>query len=225
MTKKIVTQCSVDGCLKMVYCKGMCKRHYRNEWYKQQNRGECLVDECMQRVFTRKMCSMHYSLWRKYGSVDARQHAARHDSPALRFWKRVVLTANPEKCWVWKGGLVKGYGTFTLYGVIYKAHRYAWFLTHGYHSKMLIRHKCDNRKCVNPNHLEEGTNQDNMTDLVLRGTPGQREPLSFETYCEILRLLPQCSMAEIGRRVEKGRTVIRQIKQGIHWTNRIYGED
>jgi hypothetical protein len=33
---------------------------------------------------------------------------------------------------------------------------------------MVVRHTCDNRSCVNPNHLEIGTQRDNINDKVER---------------------------------------------------------
>lgn len=35
---------------------------------------------------------------------------------------------------------------------------------------MLVRHRCDNPACVNPDHLELGTHQQNSSDRALRGT-------------------------------------------------------
>ena len=32
----------------------------------------------------------------------------------------------------------------------------------------VIRHKCDNRHCINPEHLEEGTHKQNSLDMVKR---------------------------------------------------------
>lgn len=34
---------------------------------------------------------------------------------------------------------------------------------------MIVRHKCDNGSCINPEHLELGTEQDNKDDMVKRG--------------------------------------------------------
>ena len=37
-------------------------------------------------------------------------------------------------------------------------------------SGLMIRHKCDNRRCINPDHLETGTAIDNVHDRMKRGT-------------------------------------------------------
>jgi hypothetical protein len=49
-------------------------------------------------------------------------------------------------------------------------HRVAYILSKGeIPEKQLVRHKCDNNKCINPDHLELGTHQDNMNDRMVRG--------------------------------------------------------
>lgn len=58
---------------------------------------------------------------------------------------------------------------------------------------MVVRHKCDNDLCINPEHLEIGTHKENMEDMSLRGrsTRGEKSSnsvLKEEDILEIRRL-------------------------------------
>ena len=82
-----------------------------------------------------------------------------------RFWKKVDIKSGDE-CWDWKAGtFAQGYGCFYNGIIGEKAHRQSWIYTHGpIPDNGLILHKCDNRLCVNPNHLYLGNRSDNQRD-------------------------------------------------------------
>lgn len=72
---------------------------------------------------------------------------------------------------MWKGcPNSKGYGRFGLNGKVYKAHRISYLIHYGKLSQeMDVLHRCDVRRCVNPEHLFEGTVQDNAADRSYKG--------------------------------------------------------
>lgn len=92
-----------------------------------------------------------------------------------RFWSHVDKdgpTVRPElgPCWVWTAALRGGYGKFSITKrVSAAAHRFAWFIAHGRWPEPCALHKCDNRRCVRPEHLFEGTVGDNNRDTFLKG--------------------------------------------------------
>jgi hypothetical protein len=100
---------------------------------------------------------------RKFGAYGP---AAR--SAAERFWERVVKRG-PDECWGWKGFVqINGYGTYKHKAfTTVAAHRIAYELTYGPVPRHLqMDHLCRNRGCVNPNHVEPVTQQEN----IRRGT-------------------------------------------------------
>ena len=73
-------------------------------------------------------------------------------------------------CVIWKGNLRGfGYGAVNAGGYSYYVHRVAYALSHGSEAKCFVLHSCDNKKCVNPSHLRDGTPLMNMQDKIKRG--------------------------------------------------------
>lgn len=84
-----------------------------------------------------------------------------------RFWSKVYKEG---KCRVWvcatHGG---GYGAFGIGEKQLTATHVAWFLHYGKWPTKFLLHTCDNPPCVRWDHLFEGTNKDNMADMVAKG--------------------------------------------------------
>jgi hypothetical protein len=63
-----------------------------------------------------------------------------------------------------------GYGQMRINGVIEYAHRLAWMLVKGaIPFGLYVLHRCDNRRCVNAEHMFLGTQADNVADRMSKG--------------------------------------------------------
>ena len=84
----------------------------------------------------------------------------------LRFQSKINKT---ETCWLWTGNKLKGgYGLFKA-DKQRLAHRVSYFYATGTYPTGVLRHSCDNPACVNPAHLTDGTQQENIDDMMLKG--------------------------------------------------------
>ena len=142
-------------------------------------------------------------------------------------------------CWLWTGGFHRqGYGLVS--GELSRhisnkttitAHR-ASAIIHGLNlSKPVIRHLCDNPSCVNPMHLESGTQQDNMNDMkysikyiekqakkIIKPKPKPRNKLQINQVLEIrAKHLAGISKNELGRTYNVNAETIRQICNRKIW--------
>ena len=79
-----------------------------------------------------------------------------------RFLAKVDKTAT---CWNWTATIsFGGYGQFTYKSKNWRAHRYSYSVFVGpLVEGLVIDHLCSNRKCVNPEHLEQVTQQENIS--------------------------------------------------------------
>lgn len=118
-----------------------------------------------------------------------------------------TYTYKSASCWIWIGGLVGvGYGEVWFGGKYWASHRLSYTVYKGeIPDGMEVCHTCDNRKCINPEHLFVGTRKDNAEDMskkgrALRGERGTNVKLTNKLVAIIRKYrgkLPQTRIAEI----------------------------
>lgn len=144
----------------------------------------------------------------------------------ILFNKKVIIK---DGCWDWKGNFAKnGYAILHVYhnGKICtkSAHRVSFEIHKGsIPNGMNICHRCDNKRCTNPDHLWLGTTQNNIDDKVRKGRQNVGEnrynsKFKDDDIREIRKMLKLgVSGANLARKYNVSRTVITYIKQGKTW--------
>ena len=139
-----------------------------------------------------------------------------------RFLEHVNKT---DTCWLWTGYCnKKGYGQFRIDGKVVIAHRWS----HEQHIGpipfgLFVRHKCDVRNCVNPDHLEVGTHQENMNDMVERGRHG--DPLrNFKLTADDVKFIRVIRVFgfncyELAKMYSVGATTMQRVLNGETWSS------
>jgi hypothetical protein len=104
------------------------------------------------------------------------------------------------------------------------AHRVSYALAFGpFDSALLVCHDCDNRSCVNPDHLFLGTSADNSADMTSKGrqAKGEAHGRSKLTEADIPAIMAQratgAALRAIARDFGVSHAVIHSIIRGESW--------
>jgi hypothetical protein len=133
-----------------------------------------------------------------------------------RLASRSDRSGGPDACWIWKGGVSRGYGSIHYGGKTCRAHRAAWEQANGsVQTGLFVLHRCDNPLCVNPDHLFLGTQAANMADMARKGRDqGKLTPDQVRRVRSDRR-----TQAEIARDFCVDQTTISRIKRGASRTH------
>lgn len=152
-----------------------------------------------------------------------------------RFWAKVDKSAGRHACWPWTGAKNQGYGWFRFDGRSQRASRVVWVIERGpIPGSLYVCHVCDNRACVNPEHLFLGTAGDNVRDMVAKGRDvshvcpdrfcrGEAHGMSKLTASDVLEIrerygLGGISQAMLGREYGVSQSEICLIVNGVKWS-------
>jgi hypothetical protein len=128
---------------------------------------------------------------------------------------------NANECWIWSlAPAANGYGIANFNagrrGGMY-AHRFSFIAFKGeIPAGLLLRHTCDVRNCVNPDHLVAGTWSDNARDMSEKG----RQPRTRLSPADVIRMrqmYPEHTIREIAAAFRYSTTAVHRILHKKSW--------
>jgi hypothetical protein len=156
--------------------------------------------------------------------------ANKKTDPRKRFFDKVrINNIIYPYCWEWIGGKYhNGYGQFFDGKNKITAHRFSYKEYKGPIKKGLnVCHTCDNRWCVNPDHLFLGTQKENLQDMYsknrqnppdTRGTNNGRSIITSSDVVKMRNLYQNnISVAEIARKFSVSETQTSRIVKRQSW--------
>jgi hypothetical protein len=130
-----------------------------------------------------------------------------------------------EGCWTWHGARNRGgYGQLDYKGRRLVASRISWALFNGPIPKdMVVCHRCDNPRCVRPDHLFLGTRADNNADRDVKGRhvalSGEQNGFSRLTEQSVAVIRRGGPALPLARRFGVSVRQIYKIRSGKAWAD------
>lgn len=177
----------------------------------------CKVEGCnTAKIRSWGMCGLHYDRWYRNGDphMTKRCPSGLSIDEKLRYHGWTVVESG---CWEWNGRLNgDGYGVVKHFSRYEGSHRWAYRAwVDEIPPGKVVRHDCDNRRCINPQHLQLGTQADNVADTVARGRQRSPRSMDFETACRALQMhLDGMIQSRVERIFGLGSGTISRIKNG-----------
>jgi hypothetical protein len=177
----------------------------------------CSVAGCEHPHAGHSFCKAHLKRWHKHGHPCAEIPLRQPLGIGERFLAKTFIMM-PLDCWESQTSMARGYGQFALNGGLERAHRAAWMIFNGpIPDGLSVLHHCDNRRCVNLQHLFLGTAGDNARDAQGKGILYTKV-----TATQVAEIRRRYEAGDIGMRplaLEFGisRSQIQNIVRGRSW--------
>jgi hypothetical protein len=141
------------------------------------------------------------------------------DDLKARLLARTKVMAS--ECWHYETATIVNYGGIRYLDRNMKTHRASWLVHRSpVPEGLCVLHRCDNRRCVNPEHLWLGTKTDNLADKVARGRHTTTSKLSPDDVRKIKALLAEGnSCGAIARQFNVSESHVRAIKHGRRYAH------
>lgn len=175
---------------------------------------------CGKKMLARSLCRNHYYQMRERGTLDC--YTNPNQETKSRFERKFSIDP-ATGCWEWAGARGEhGYGMFWQDGRARRAHRISYALYVGeLTDKDVVCHRCDNRGCVNPDHLFKGTRDDNNKDAKAKGinAHGVRNAHAKLTENDIHVIITNTvnTQTELADKYNVSQSAISRIRNGKRW--------
>lgn len=222
------------------YCSKRCKDEDHSSWCPRTTRQTLFTCEDCGKEFKRytskngdkpRFCSKtcmnkNIHTWNSEGRYRVAKATKKEKLSRLKelYEKQVI---RQEACWDWKGTLHRtGYAVIQYDGKQIGAHKASWLIHKGaLTEKLWVLHKCDNKKCTNPEHLYLGSPSRNSLDReerqrrpIKRGIFHPNSKLTDEQVLEIKKLIRiGVPMTKISRDFKISYGSIEAIKNRKTW--------
>ena len=131
--------------------------------------------------------------------------------------KPIEYNIDENGCWICTshGRDRDGYSRLMINQKTTGVHRFVYARTHGSISNdVVVRHKCDNPTCINPDHMEIGIQSDNVRDSLKRN----RHSLQKLTTNQVIEIKKSdAGSKELSERYGVNQDQINRIKRGDRW--------
>lgn len=146
----------------------------------------------------------------------------KQDARFIPLIERFMEQVDAPECWIWKGVIGNtGYGSLRVKDKNNSTHRLSWELFHGpIPNGLFVLHTCDNKRCVNPQHLFLGTQLANRRDSITKGRSRKGAILTEDLVAALRREARgkrRFTYTGIGRQLGASSTIIRNAVIGKKW--------